>query len=219
VSNTWTLAPHLLDYLRASSLREPALLTQLRAETAQHPRASMQIAPEQGQLMGLLVQLMGARRTLEVGVFTGYSSLAVALALPEDGHITACDVSDEFTQIARRYWAAAGVSHKITLHLAPAVQTLDTLLRDGAAGSYDLAFLDADKSRYDAYYERALQLLRRGGLIIVDNVLWDGRAADPLNDEPDTVAIRALNAKIARDERVTVSMLPIGDGLTLAVKR
>jgi len=216
---TINLDDHLADYLWRMSDREPAVMRALRDETARHPRAGMQISPEQGQFMRVLIELMGARKTLEVGVFTGYSSLAVALALPADGHITALDISDEYTSIARRYWSEAGVAGKIDLRLGPAVASLDALIAGGAAGTYDFAFIDADKANYDAYYERALQLLRQGGLIAVDNVLWSGAVADPRVNDEDTVALRALNAKIAQDERVTPSMLPIGDGLTLARKR
>lgn len=207
------------EYLLSVSLREPELLRQLREETAQHPMSAMQIAPDQGQLMALLIQLTGARRTLEVGVFTGYSSLSVALALPADGKITACDVSEEFTAIARRYWALAGVAHKIDLRLAPAMQTLDGLLADGQAGTFDFAFIDADKENYDGYYERSLQLVRPGGLIAIDNVLWHGRVIDNDAQDADTLAIRALNEKLHHDERVTLSMLSISDGLTLALRR
>ena len=214
-----SLDDRLAAYLWEVSDREPTLLKKLREETAQHPRAGMQICPEQGQFMALLIQLMGAAKTLEVGVFTGYSSLAVALALPPDGHITALDVSEEYTNIARRYWAEAGVADKIDLRIAPALRSLDQLLADGQAGTYDFAFIDADKGNYDGYYERALQLLKPGGLIAIDNVLWGGAVADPRQNDEDTVALRTLNQKIARDERVSPSMLPMGDGLTLARKR
>lgn len=209
----------LLEYLHSVSLREPELLTQLRRETAEHPMAMMQISPEQGQLMALLVQLMGAKKTLEVGVFTGYSSLVVALALPPEGRIIACDVSEEFTAIARRYWQQAGVADKIDLRIAPALETLERLLEAGEANSFDFAFIDADKSSYDAYYERSLQLVRSGGLIAIDNVLWSGRVADPNVEDTRTAHIRALNAKLHQDDRVTLSLVPIGDGLTLALKR
>lgn len=218
-SKTISLDDRLRDYLWQVTDREPALLRRLREETARHPRAGMQISPEQGQFMTVLVELMGARKTLEVGVFTGYSSLIVALALPPDGRITALDVSEEFTSMARRYWAEAGVADKIDLQLAPATETLDRLLAEGQAGTYDFAFIDADKTNYDAYYERCLKLLRPGGLIAIDNVLWNGDVADPRENDPDTVALRALNAKVHADERVTMSMVPIGDGLTLARKR
>ncbi|HEV2110073.1 MAG TPA: class I SAM-dependent methyltransferase [Gammaproteobacteria bacterium] len=209
----------LYDYLLGASLREPPLLKRLREETARHPRATMQISPEQGQFMQLLARLMSAHRCIEVGVFTGYSSLAVALALPKDGHILACDVSEEFTAVARRYWKEAGVEAKIELTLAPALETLDARLKAGEAGSYDLAFIDADKSNYAGYYERILKLLRPGGLILVDNVLWDGGVIDKKDQTEDTVAIRAFNVALLKDERVDISMLPVGDGLTLALKR
>jgi len=210
---------NIYDYLASVSLREPAILGRLREETTSHPRATMQITPDQGQFMALLIQLMGARRTLEVGVFTGYSSLAVALALPADGRIVACDVNDEYTAVARRYWKEAGVEHKIELHLRPALETLRELLSQGRHSSFDFAFIDADKSNYEHYYESALELLRPGGLIMIDNVLWSGRVADPTENDPDTLAIRALNKKLHADSRVTLSMLSIGDGVTLALKR
>jgi predicted O-methyltransferase YrrM len=206
-------------YLLASSLREPESLRALREETQALPQRNMQISPEQGQLMQLLVELIGARRIVEVGTFTGYSALAMALAMPADGKLVACDVSEEFTSIARRHWKAAGVAEKVDLRLAPAIETLDALLRAPGPGTFDLAFIDADKSSYAAYYERILELLRPGGLCLVDNVLWGGRVADPAVTDADTVAIRALNGKIHADARVTVSMVPIGDGLTLARKR
>ena len=200
----------LYDYLLSVSLREPDILASLREETAKHPRAMMQISPEQGQFMGLLVQLMGATKTLEIGVFTGYSSLSVALSLPGNGHIVACDISEEYTAIARRYWQAAGVANKISLQLGPAVKTLDKLLSAGQGGTFDFAFIDADKENYDAYYERSLQLVRTGGLIAIDNVLWGGQV---------TIAIRAFNEKLRHDPRVSLSLVPIADGLTLALKR
>ena len=209
----------LHEYLVANSVREPAVLARLRAETAPMEMAGMQISPEQGQFMRLLVELVGARRVIEVGTFTGYSSLAVALSLPADGRIVACDVNRDWTDIARRYWAEAGVAGKIDLRLAPARDTLDALIAAGEQGRYDFAFIDADKKNYDAYYERCLQLVRADGLLAIDNVLWNGKVIDPSAQDEDTSAIRALNAKIAKDERVTVSLLPIGDGLTLARKR
>ncbi|MCF2150106.1 class I SAM-dependent methyltransferase [Desmonostoc muscorum LEGE 12446] len=209
----------LYNYLLSVSLREPEILGKLRQETASHPRGTMQISPEQGQFMRLLVQLIGAKKTLEVGVFTGYSSLSVALALPDDGKIIAADVSEEFTAIARRYWQEAGVAHKIDLHLAPALETLDHLLATGQAETFDFAFIDADKENYDGYYERSLQLVRPGGLIAIDNVLWSGQVADPQFQDESTQSIRALNEKLHDDERVTLSLVPIADGLTLALKR
>ncbi len=218
-NRTFSLDNALYEYLLGASLREHPVLARLRAETAAHPQVNMQIAPEQGQFMALLVRLMGATRCLEIGVFTGYSSLAVALALPPEGRIVACDVSDEYTAVARRYWAEAGVAERIDLRLAPAVETLDALLAGGAGGSYDFAFIDADKEGYAAYYERSLRLLRPGGLIAVDNTLWDGAVADPQDQSADTVAIRAFNHSLCEDERVDLSLVPIGDGLTLARKR
>jgi predicted O-methyltransferase YrrM len=179
----------------------------------------MQIAPEQGQLLQLLVRMLGARRCIEVGTYTGYSALAVALALPKSGRIVCCDVSEVWTAIARRFWKKAGVERKIDLRLAPALQTLDALLARGGAGKYDFAFIDADKSNYANYYERCLKLVRRGGLIAADNTLWYGRVADPRDREPDTPYIRAFNRKLLRDRRVDMALVPIGDGLTLARKR
>lgn len=208
----------LYNYLTSVSLREPEMLTRLRKETASNPHAGMQIAPEQGQFMALLVKLTGASKILEIGVFTGYSSLALALAMPPTGRITACDISEPWTSVARRYWAEAGVADRIDLRLGPALATLDTLIDEGHGGSYDFAFIDADKEHYDGYYERSLQLLRPGGLLIIDNVLWGGRVADERIDDIDTRAIRALNAKIHQDMRVTPSLIPVADGLTLALK-
>jgi caffeoyl-CoA O-methyltransferase len=206
------------DYVLAHSLREHPAQVALRAATRDHPRSVMQITPEQGQLMALLARLVGARRAIEVGVYTGYSALSVALALPGDGRLLACDISDEYTRIGRPYWEMAGVAHKIDLKLAPAVQTLDAALAAGEAGAFDFAFIDADKSSYDAYYERILQLLRPGGLIVVDNVLWSGDVARPSTDK-DTLALQALNEKLHADQRIDLSMLPVGDGITLARKR
>ena len=218
-NRTTLLVDPLYDYFLANSLREPEVLGRLRAETAGLPEANMQIAPEQGQFMGFLVELMGATRAIEIGTFTGYSALCVALAMPAEGHILACDISAEWTAIARLYWAEAGVSDKIELRLAPALQTLDALLAEGKEGGFDFAFIDADKTGYDAYYERILRLLRPGGVVAVDNVLWDGRVADPREKGADTQAIRAFNAKLHADGRVALSMVPMGDGLTLARKR
>lgn len=218
-NQTLGLSDTLYNYLLSVSLREPDLLHQLRQETATHPMAQMQIAPEQGQFMALLIQLLGAKKVLEIGVFTGYSSLCLALALPEDGQVVACDVSAEYTAIARRYWEAAGVANKVTLHLRPALETLEQLLSEGLAGSFDFAFIDADKGNYLAYYEQALKLLRPGGLIAIDNVLWNGRVADPQVQDDSTQAIRLLNQKLHQDDRVHLSLVPIGDGLTLACKR
>jgi len=216
---TLGLDNQLYDYLLSASLREPEILRQLRQETASHPRAGMQIAPEQGQFMALLIELLGATKTLEIGVFTGYSSLRVALALPPNGKIVACDVSEEYTAIARRYWQTAGVADKIDLRLAPALETLDQLLASGQAETFDFAFIDADKQNYEGYYERSLQLVRRGGLIAIDNVLWSGQVANPQDQDNSTLAIRAFNDKLHHDERVSLSLVPIADGLTLAFKR
>jgi len=215
---TLGLSDDLYRYLLSVSSREPELLQKLRQETAELAFAQMQIAPEQGQFMALLVQLIGAQKTLEIGVFTGYSSLVVALALPPQGQITACDISEEWTAIARRYWQEAGVMDKINLHLAPALQTLDKLLQQGEAGTYDFAFIDADKQNYSAYYEQALRLVRPGGLIAIDNTLWSGRVADPQDQEVSTAAIRTFNQKLHQDRRIALSLVPIGDGLTLALK-
>ena len=209
----------LYNYLLSVSLREPEILLQLREETARLPNARMQIAPEQGQFMALLVQLLGATKTLEIGVFTGYSSLCVALALPPNGKVVACDVSEEYTAVARRYWEAGGVAYKIDLRVAPALETLDDLLAAGQAETFDFSFIDADKGNYEGYYERSLQLVRPGGLIAVDNVLWSGRVADSQNQDSSTKTIRAFNEKLHHDERVTLSLVPIADGLTLARKR
>jgi predicted O-methyltransferase YrrM len=212
------LEKNLYNYLLSVSLREPDVLTQLRQETSQLPMAQMQISPEQGQFMALLVKLIGAKKTLEVGVFTGYSSLVTALALPADGKIVACDVSEEYTSIARRYWQRAGVADKIDLHIAPALETLDKLLASGEAESFDFAFIDADKGNYENYYERSLQLIRPGGLIAIDNVLWSGKVADSEVQDNQTNKIRFLNQKLHQDSRITLSLVPIADGLTLAMK-
>lgn len=217
-SKSLGLSEPLHDYLLSVSLREPEVLRSLRAETAHHPGRAMQTTPDQAQFLALLVQLMGAAKTLEVGVFTGYSSLAVALALPDAGRVVACDISEDYTAIARRYWQQAGVAHKIALHIAPALETLDRLLAEGQAGTFDFAFIDADKENYWNYYERSLQLLRPGGLVAIDNVLWGGDVINPDNQSPSTLAIREFNQKIHQDNRVSLSMIPVSDGLTLAVK-
>lgn len=219
MSKSLGLPDDLYEYVLRVGVREHPLLARLREETASHPLSVMQIAPEQGALFGLLVRLLGARRCLEIGTFTGYSSLAVALALPADGTLLCCDVSDDYTRVARRYWAEAGVGDRVELRLGPAVETLDGVLAAGGAGTFDLAFIDADKRSYPAYYERVLQLLRPGGLVAVDNVLRAGGVIDPADDGVDTAAIRDLNAFIATDERVDHVLLPIADGLTLARKR
>ncbi len=207
----------LFQYLLDNSLREHPAQAGLREATRSHAHAGMQISPDQGQFMALLVKLLGARRCIEVGTFTGYSALSVALALPPDGRLLACDVSDEYTRIGRPFWKQAGVEHKIELVLAPAQETLDARLAAAEAGTYDFAFIDADKENYDAYYERCLKLMRVGGLIALDNMLWNGAVARPAKDA-DTAALQALNAKLHHDERIDVSLLTVGDGLTLARK-
>ena len=215
---TLNLDDALHRYLLAHSVHEHPAQTALREATAAWPRAGMQISPEQGQLLAFLIRLIGARRAIEVGVFTGYSALTVALALPADGRVLACDVSDEYTRIGKPFWQQAGVAHKIDLVLGPALATLDARLAKGEAGHYDFAFVDADKSNYDGYYERCLQLVRTGGLIAFDNTLWSGAVTKPAKDD-DTRALQALNDKLPRDERVDVALLTVGDGLTLARKR
>jgi len=217
-NRTLNLDDALYAYVLSHSLREHPAQAALREATKAHPHAGMQIGPEQGQFMALLARLVGARRTLEIGVFTGYSALSVALALPDDGYVLACDVSDEYTKIGRPYWQQAGVAHKIDLRLAPARTTLDAQLAAGDANTYDFAFIDADKAGYDGYYERCLRLVRAGGLIAIDNVLWSGSVARPAKTD-DTAALQALNDKLHHDERIDLSLLPIGDGLTLARKR
>jgi len=207
------------EYIRSVSLRENEILRRLRQETEQMPEVSMQTMAEQCQLIALLIAAIGARRTIEVGVFTGYSALWTALALPDDGSILACDVSEQWTSVARRYWREAGVEHKIDLRLAPALQTLDRVLAEGGSGTFDLAYIDADKVNYENYYERVLTLLRPRGLVLIDNVLWSGKVIDETAQDKDTVALRAFNRKLAGDARIDVSLLPIGDGVTLGCKR
>jgi predicted O-methyltransferase YrrM len=218
-SRRLVVADDVHQYIIDHSVRESDLLARLRAETSKLPMAEMQIGSEQGQFMALLAKLINAKRCIEIGVFTGYSALVVALALPDDGKIVACDVSEEWTSIGRRYWKEAGVDHKIDLRLQPALRTLDSLIAAGESGSYDYSFIDADKPNYDAYYERVLQLLRPGGLILIDNVLWSGRVADPKANDAYTMVFKNLNAKLHKDERIDVSLLGIGDGVTLARKR
>lgn len=220
MSNSSTLdLKSLYGYLLQHSLRDDPLLQALREETARDPMARMQIAPEQGQFMALLVQLIGARRIIEIGTFTGYSSLCMARALPDDGYLLCCDIDDTWTSIARRYWQQAGVSHKIDLQLAPASETLLAQLDRQQQGTFDLAFIDADKENYDTYYEHCLQLIRPNGLILFDNMLWSGRVADPAVQDADTQALRAMNRKLHQDQRVDISLLPMADGITLARKR
>ena len=211
-----TLDQDLYDYLLAVSLREPEILRRLRLETSRMPQRGMQISPDQGQFMAMLARLLDARRVLEIGVFTGYSSLCLALALPPDGHLTALDVSEEWTAVARRYWREAGVEDKIDLRLASALDSLDELIRDGQSDSYEMAFIDADKHNYHRYFEQALQLVRVGGLIIFDNMLWNGRVVESGPQDESTQAIRSMNKQLHGDERVEVSLLTIGDGVTLA---
>lgn len=217
-SRTIQVTPALERYIQTVGVREPDVLRRLREETAPMRLSVMQISPEQGGFMALLARLIGARRYLEIGTFTGYSALAVALALPADGRIVACDINAEWTAIGRRYWREAGVEHKIDLRLAPAIETLDGLIREGAE-PFDFAFIDADKENYDGYYERALRLVRPGGLIAIDNVLWGGAVADPERSDPETIAIDRLNRKLHGDQRIEPSLIPIGDGLTLAFRR
>jgi predicted O-methyltransferase YrrM len=218
-NKTLFLTEPLYNYMRTFSLREPEILQRLRQETSRDPMAEMQITPEQGQFMALLARLIGTARTLEVGVFTGYSSLCVAMALPQNGKLIACDINKEWTDVARRYWREAGVDHIVDLRLAPAIETMDDLLARHEAGKYDFVFIDADKGNYDGYYERALSLLRPGGLMAIDNVFWGGKVADAWSQDRDTKAIRALNEKIRDDDRVDMSLIPVGDGLTLVGKR
>jgi predicted O-methyltransferase YrrM len=219
-SKTIKLTSRLYQYLKDSSLREPEILHRLREETRRSTDdPGMQISPEQGQLMNLLARLINAKKVLEVGVFTGYSSLSVASALPPDGRLIACAVSEEWTSIARKYWKEAGVADRIDLRLGPALQTLDGLLANGEANSFDFAFIDADKKNLPLYYEKVLELLRPGGLLGIDNVLWSGRVADPRVRDKDTIVIRRLNKQLHEDPRIDLSMLPIGDGFTLALKK
>ena len=216
--NYTPITEELAAYIRVVTLREPEPLRRLREETEDHPRASMQIAQEQGQFLHLLARLMAARKTLEVGVFMGYSAAWVALALPAHGKVIACDISEEYATRARHTWREAGVEDKIELRLAPALETLDGLIAAGEAGTFDFAFIDADKQNYANYYERALVLLRTGGLVVADNVLWDGSVADPGVHDADTEALRAFNRKLHGDARVAISMATMGDGFALACK-
>jgi len=215
---TLQLDENLYDYLLSVSSREPAILKQLREETDKLAEAGMQISPDQGQFMALLLKLIGATRVIEIGTFTGYSALVMAMALPEDGKITCCDKSDEWTAVARRYWAKAGVDHKIDLRLGSALDTLDALIESGQGNNFDFAFIDADKVNIPDYFERCLVLLKQGGLVAVDNVLWGGSVINPEKQDDDTVAIRAFNKQLKDDSRVDISLVPIGDGLSLARK-
>jgi len=217
--NDLTISGPLWEYMRSVTLREPEILRRLREETALLPNSNLQISAEQGQFMALLMHLIRACRTIEIGVYTGYSALAVAQALPDDGRVIACDINEQWTAVARRYWREAGVDQKIDLRLGRALATLDDLIASGQGNRFDFVFIDADKTNYANYYERALVLLRPGGLIAIDNVLWYGRVIDASFDDPDTRAIRAFNAQLREDERVWLSMLPVRDGLTLACKK
>jgi caffeoyl-CoA O-methyltransferase len=212
------VTPALGDYIRAVILREAPILVRLREETARNPHAGLQVSPEQGQFLALLARLVGAKQTLEVGTFTGYSSLCVAMALPEDGRIVACDVSEEWTSVARRYWKEAGVENQIDLRLGPAIGTLRRLIEEGRGNTFDFAFIDADKANYQAYFDCAVELVRSGGLIVIDNVLWHGKVIAPEAQDRDTLAVREFNRKLHADRRVEISLAPIGDGLTLARK-
>jgi len=218
-NKTTAVTGALHDYLLDVSLREADVLRRLREETAKLPERNMQIAPEQGQFMQLLLSIMSARRCIEVGTFTGYSTLAMAQALPEDGRILACDISREWTDMGRPYWEEAGVAERIDLQIAPAEETLEKVLKDDGGNVWDFAFIDADKPGYPRYFDLCLALLRPGGVIAVDNTLWDGKVADPAIDDEDTRAIRRFNEGLLADERVEISLVPIGDGLTLARKR
>ena len=216
---SFLIPEYLRDYVAGNWVHEPPVLEQLRIETSEMPNYGMQIGPDQGVFMGILAKLLGVKRYLEIGVFTGYSSTSVALALPADGEIVACDVSEEFTSMARRYWDAAGVAQKIQLNLAPAVETLDRLLAEGRAETFDMAFIDADKPNYAHYYERVLKLLKPNGVLMIDNVLWSGKVADPAATDTETVALRHLNAMIHADPRVESCLIPIGDGVTFTRKK
>ncbi|ACB54032.1 O-methyltransferase, family 3 [Crocosphaera subtropica ATCC 51142] len=218
-NQTLGLDSNLYQYFQQVSIREAEILKALREETQKYPMARMQIAPEQGQLMALLVQLMKAKKTLDIGVFTGYSALVVALALPFDGQVIACDVDEEITKIAQQFWEKAGVRHKIDFHLAPALETLDQLIAKGENNTFDFAFIDADKSNYNNYYEKVLWLVKPGGLIAIDNVLWGGKVANSDIQDNRTKKIRAFNEKLHQDPRISLSLIPIADGVTLALKK
>ncbi len=216
--STVTLTDELRQYILDISLREHPLLSALREETAQHPDAKMQISPDQGQFMATLLRLIQAKTVLEIGTFTGYSALVMTLALPPDGHLVACDVSEDFTNIARRYWSEAGVNDRIALYIGPASETLSTLIESGKENTFDAAFIDADKESYDIYFEKSLQLIRPGGLLMIDNVLRNGDAANPMSESTETQSIQSLNKKLHQDSRIHLSVVPIGDGLTIAQK-
>ena len=217
-SNYRIVNQDVYTYIQSVSAVEPDTLRQLREETAQLPRAAMQISPLQGQFMSLILKSINAQTALEIGVFTGYSSLCIAMALPDQGRLVACDISEEWTAVARRYWKAAAIDHKIDLRLAPAVDTLDALLREGRQDAFDFVFIDANKDGYEAYYEKSLALLRPGGMMMVDNVLWKGYVFDPDNRDEETRFIRQFNQNRKGDQRVEISMIPVGDGITLVRK-
>lgn len=217
-SRTINLTEELHTYLIDNSIREPELLTRLRKETAEDPASNMQISPEQGQFMRLLVKMLGVKKAIEVGVFTGYSSLSVAMSLPEDGKLIACDVDEGWTSVAKRYWKEARQDHKIKLILAPAIDTLKNLIEQGQSGTFDYMFVDADKVNYHVYYELGLKLVRQGGVILFDNTLWSGRVIDPQVNDENTEAIRVFNKGLKIDSRIDLSLVPIGDGLTICLK-
>ena len=218
-SSTVGLSNELRKYMLDVSFRDDDILRQLREETSTLKEAQMQISPEQGALLSILTKILNAKKTLDIGVFTGYSSLVVARELPNDGLVVACDTSIEWTSIAKKYWKLAGVDNKVDLHLAPAIETLEKLIEDGQGSTYDFSFIDADKINYQSYYENSLILVKPGGIIAVDNVLWSGQVIDESDSEPATRAIRSFNEKLYQDDRVSISMVPIGDGLTLAYKK
>ena len=218
-TRTLNLTDHLYDYVLKHGVREHPVLKEVREWTNNNLPFNMQISPEHGQFMGLMTQLTGARKALEVGVFTGYSSLVVSMAMPEDGQLIACDISEEYTSAARKFWQKAGVADKIDLRIAPAAQTLQQLLDEGQKNAFDMAFIDADKTGYNTYYELTLKLLKPGGWLMIDNVLWSGEVANPESNDPDTLALDSLNKKIIQDERVEMSLLPVSDGVTLIMKR
>jgi predicted O-methyltransferase YrrM len=218
-NRTLTIDDRLYRYLCENSLRETPLMRELRESTRGQEKARMQIAPEQGQFIALLVELIGAKKIIEIGTFTGYSALCMAQAMPADGRLVCCDINREWTDIGLDFWVRAGVQKKIDLRIAPAIQTLDDLLNSEEAGCFDMAFIDADKTNYRNYYERCMELLRPGGLLMFDNMLWSGAVADPEDMDEDTLALRELNSMLHQDERVSISLVPIGDGLTLARKR
>ncbi|WP_066347503.1 class I SAM-dependent methyltransferase [Geminocystis sp. NIES-3708] len=213
------LSPKLYEYLLSVSLRESKILQELREETSSHPLGKMQISPDQAQFLALLIKLMGVKKILEIGAFMGYSSTAMALALPNDGKLIACDTRKDFTDIAQHYWQKAQIAHKIILHLQPALKTLDQLIGQGETETFDFVFIDADKSNYSHYYEKSLQLVRKGGLIAIDNVLWYGKVADENINDNRTQKLREFNTKLAHDDRIDLSIISIGDGLTLAMKK